>query len=171
MKLLLEAGADPNNSDTKAYPPALKALCDASIAKFVFLLPHDADPNTLDNDGRSMVERVIGLPSTLSVLKLQALEVLLKQGAIVYADTTQSAPAFIAMAKRSSSESWDEVILHDLLNAIPLLQQSGQLDLVLEAVTSEKGVSRGDVSLFSLIMHCADPSCLEGGATSPLEYM
>ncbi|KAF1852223.1 ankyrin [Cucurbitaria berberidis CBS 394.84] len=172
MSMLLEAGASPNNGGKEAYPPLAKTLDDASLVKFEFLLAYGADPNATGKGGKSILENVVELHSSLSVPKYYAVESLLRHGVAVYNESTELAPAFIAMARQLNCEGWDEVILGLLLHEIPREHRSRQLNLALQAAVSDKGLNRGDfVTLSYLLCRGADPSCLQGGTTFILEYI
>jgi len=162
MDLLMMHGANPNNGGTKGVPPLLRALDDASLPKFAFLLSRGADPNAIW-DGESILTMVLRRVShNLMVLKKTVVECLLdRYHAIVYDPQTQTSPPLLAeVAQQIGLGHKEEIILSLLIDAIPETVRQAQLDLALKFACGKiryLGEPAHPQVLFYLLKRGADP--------------
>ncbi|XTI84864.1 ankyrin repeat-containing domain protein [Cenococcum geophilum] len=171
MKLLLDAGADPDNGGSRGYPPILRTLDDASFEKFAFFLENGANPNATDPHGKTVLESVMDDASSLTVLKYQATELLLDSGAIVFDTVTESAPAFLAAAQQLNSAGWSEAVLDLLLAEIPQENKQDQLNIALNMAINNNKRGPDHFTVFYLLRHGADPASVDSGIDSLLQFV
>lgn len=171
MDLLLVHGANPNNGGTKGVPPLLRALDDASLPKFAFLLSRGADPNAIWH-GKSILTIVLERVSdNLVVLKKAVVECLLdRYHASVYDPQTQTSPPLLAAIALYNGVGYRENILSLLIDAIPEEVLQAQLDLALKFACGKirlfETESANLFTLFYLLKRGANPLATLGASLS-----